>query len=63
MGIYFHSIFDTASLLLQSGKMTFFNSSNCFLSIPRNLTTRIASLIPLQGIGQHAGVGTDGEVV
>ena len=23
MGIYFHSIFDTASLLLQSGKMTF----------------------------------------
>ena len=31
--------------------------------IPSNRTTRIASLIPLQGIGQHTGVGTDREVI
>ena len=31
--------------------------------IPSNGTTRIASLIPLQGIGQHAGERTDAEVV
>ena len=31
--------------------------------VPSNCTTRIASLIPLQGIGQHAGKGTDAEVV
>ena len=32
-------------------------------SIPSNRTTRIASLIPFQCIGQHAGKGTDAEVV
>ena len=33
------------------------------ISIPRNRTTRITTLIPLQGIRQHTGVGTDREVV
>ena len=33
------------------------------LSIPSDRTTRIASLVPLQGIGEHAGNGTDAEIV
>ena len=31
--------------------------------IPGNGTTRIASLVPLQGVGQHSGERTDTEVV
>ena len=33
------------------------------LSIPSNSTTRIASLIPFQGIGKHRRKGTNTEIV
>ena len=37
--------------------------SQSYTSIPCHGTARIAPLIPLQGIGQHTGKGTDAEVV
>ncbi len=34
-----------------------------YLLVPIHRTTRIASLIPLQGISQHAGIGTNTKVI
>ena len=34
-----------------------------YLLVPIHRTTRIASLIPLQGISQHTGIGTNTEVI
>ena len=34
-----------------------------FLLVPIHRTTRIASLIPFQSIGQHTGVSTNAEVI
>ena len=34
-----------------------------FLLVPIHCTTRIASLVPFQSIGQHTGISTNTEVI